>query len=303
MTGVARIAVRTAAAGSILCAAAAAPQEAGPRRPPPPEVELPAEGTSIPMGSFGGRPTVEARVGGSAFTFVFDTGASGCAVSDAFADAQKIPVVGRAGVASPDAREAKEARLLRIDSLELGDARLRGLTAVATDLSGPFPSPGDPVGVLAAGMFPGFLVTFDFPGRTVTIVRGELPAPNGNDVLEYAAGRRIAGVTLSFAGQPVEVDLDTGSPGGIALPAEWASKLKLDGALRESKPDRRVDRVMPAKEASFPGPVRLGRFELGPRTIRFVEGASRGNVGSDVLRRFAVTLDAKNRRVRLTEPR
>jgi hypothetical protein len=303
----ARIAARIAAAGSILCAHAAAPQEAapqpgGPRRPPPPEVELPAEGTSVPMGSFGGRPTVEARIGGAAFPFVLDTGASGCALSDAFADAQKIPVVGRAGFASPDSPERKEARLLRIDALELGGARITGVTAVGMDLSGPFPGPQDPRGVLSANVFPGLLVTIDYPGGTASLARGELPPPDGESVFGYAEGRRVPGLSVSLGDQSVELDVDTGSPYGITLPAEWSSKLKLDAPPREARPDRRVDRVLPAKEGRYSGPVRIGRYDLGPQPIRFVEGTSRGVVGSDVLRRFAITLDSKNRRVRLTQP-
>ena len=309
MARFARIAARIAAAGSILFASASAaapqdasPQAAGPRRPPPPEVELPAGGTSVPMGSFGGRPTVDARIGGAAFPFVLDTGASGCALSDAFVDAQRIPVVGRAGFASPDSPEPKEARLLRIDTVELGSARISGVTAVGMDLSGPFPGPQDPKGVLSANIFPGLLVTIDYPGRTASLARGELPPPDGDRVFGYAGGRRVPGLTVSLGSQSVELDVDTGSPWGITLPAEWLSKLKLDEEPREARPDRRVDRVLPAKEARFAGPTRIGRYDLGPQSIRFVEGITRGVVGSEVLRRFAVTLDSRNRRVRLTQP-
>ena len=296
------IACLAAVGGAILGAAEAFSQQAVPRRPDPPGIELPAGGrVTVPIGSFGGRPTVEATLGDRRFPFVLDTGASGCAVSDGFADAQKIPVVGRAGVQSPDSPQPKDVRLLRIDSLGIGDARMTGLTSVAMDLSGPFPAPGDPVGVLSALIFPGYLVTLDYPAKTLTLARGELPAADGRDVLEYSEGRRVPGVTVTLGDQSVELDVDTGSPGGITLPAEWSSKLKLDGEPRESKPDRRVDRVLAAKEARFSGPVRIGRFDLGGQTLRFVEGISRGNVGSDVLSRFSVTLDSKNRRLRFQQ--
>jgi hypothetical protein len=255
------------------------------------------------MGSFGGRPTVEARLGAGSFPFVFDTGASGCAVADAFADSQHIPILGKAGVASPDSPEPKEARLIRIDELRLGDARISSVTAVAMDLSGPFPAPGDPVGVLSAGMFPGFLVTLDYPARTVSLGRGELPAADGSEIFDYDAERRVPGLPVTLGDQTIVVDLDSGSPGGITLPAEWGSRLKLDGPLADAKPDRRVDRVLSAKEGRFGGPARIGGFELGSQSVRFVEGIRRGLVGSDILKRFAVTLDSKNRRVRLREPR
>ena len=93
------------------------------------------------MGAFGNRPVVEAKVDGKGpFPFVLDTGASGTVLAATFAGAQKIPVVGRARVASPGAPTAVEADVLRIEKLELGGASITGLTAVALDLSGPFPA-------------------------------------------------------------------------------------------------------------------------------------------------------------------
>jgi hypothetical protein len=303
MPGLSRSVVRIVPVVVLLEAAVASSRQGVPKRPEPPVIELPADGrVSVPMGSFGGRPTVEATLGGSTLPFVVDTGASGCAVSDGFADAQKIPVVGVAHFASPDSPEPKEARLLKVASLSVGGIRITGLTAVGMDLSGPFPGPGDPVGVLSAGMFPGYLLTLDYPAKVLTLVRGELPAADEADVFEYAEGRRVPGVTVTLGDQTVELDVDTGSPGGITLPAAWSSKLRLEDEPHESKPDRRVDRVLAAKEARFSGPVRIGRFDLGAQTLRFVEGISRGNVGSDVLRRFSVTLDSKSRRIRLLRP-
>jgi hypothetical protein len=100
----------------------------------------------------------------------------------------------------------------------------------------------------------------------------------------------------------VELDMDTGSPAGIALPADFASRLPLAGPPSDSKPDRRIDRVLAAKEARLGGPAAIGKFDLGSPVIRFVEGSSQGVVGSEILARFAITLDAKNHRIRLEEP-
>jgi hypothetical protein len=150
-------------------------------------------------------------------------------------------------------------------------------------------------------MFPGYLVTIDYPAKRVVISRGELPAADGQSVFEYGATRRIPGLPISVAGVPVEVDVDSGAPTGISLPAEYATKLPIFGKLEDTKPDRRVDRVLTAKEGRLDGTAVIGRFLIERPMIRFVEGSSRGLVGAAVLSRFAVTLDSKNRRLRLAE--
>ena len=159
-----------------LTTAAAKAQTEGPRRPPRPEIALPDTGVSLPMTFVGGRPVVEATVDGKGpYPFVLDTGASGAVVSAAFAKERGWEAVGRARVQSPGSPTATETELFRIARLELGAARVSGLTAAAADLSGPFPGKEDPIGVLSAGMFAGYLVTIDYPGKRVQIAPGELP--------------------------------------------------------------------------------------------------------------------------------
>src|SRR5262245_311086 len=209
---------------------AAGRQESGPRRPPPPEVTLSSDPVSVPMESFGGRPVVSLKLEGkSPVPFVLDTGASGTGIAATLRKAQELSVIGRARVASPGSPTAVEADLVRIGLLEMGGARLSGLTTVALDMSGPFPGPGDPVGVLSASAFSGYLLTIDYPGQRVTVATGDLPAADGKTVFEFDASRRIPGLALSLAGTSVDVDMDTGSPGGIALPAEYAERLPLAG--------------------------------------------------------------------------
>jgi len=169
------------------------------------------------------------------------------------------------------------------------------------DLSGPFPGPNAPVGVLSAGMFGGNLVTFDYPAARISIRPGELPPGNGQDVFEFDASRRIPSLPVALPGLALDFDLDTGSPYGLTISAESAARLSFPEGLAAAGPDRRVDRVLEAKEGRLGGTATIGRFAFENPTIRVVEGASRGVLGYEVLRRFAVTVDSRNRRVRLEE--
>ncbi len=297
------------AAAFALVASAAAGQEgaverrSGPRRAPPPKIELSGGEVSLPMSTFGNRPVVEATLDGKGpYPFVLDTGASGAVVSESFARSMEIPVIGKARAQSPGAPTAAEHDLLRIDRLEFGGATISDLFAVAMDLSGPFPGPEDPVGVLSAGMFAGHLVTFDYPAARIDVRPGELPPPNGQDIFDFETGRPIPGLPVVFGSKTLELDLDTGSPYGLTIPAEAASRLSFPGGLAPARPDRRVDRVLEAKEGRLGGSATIGRFAFENPMIRVVEGSSRGVLGYEILRRFAVTIDAKNRRVRLQEP-
>jgi hypothetical protein len=293
----------------LLCFAAPGQERAhpmhGPRQAPPPDkVELAGEEVVLPMGSFGNRPLVEVMLGEKGpFPFILDTGASGTVVSAPFAEAQGIPVTAIARVQSPGSSTPIDGKVIRIARLQIGGATVSGLNAVAMDLSRVFPGPGDPVGVLSAGLFPGFLLTFDYPAKRIVLRPGELPAANGADVFQYSPTRPLPALVVSLAGVSVELDLDTGSVGGFTVPAEFASRLPLSGDLAPSRPDKRVDRVLQASEARLRGTAKIGRFTFENPTIRFVQDISQGLIGWEILRRFAVTFDRKNHRLRLAEPR
>jgi hypothetical protein len=276
----------------------------GPRQMHPPDkIELAGEVVVVRMGSFGNRPLVDVLLDGKGpFPFILDTGASSSVISAPFAEAQKIPVIAVAKVQSPGSSTPIDGKLLRIEKVEMGGLTITGLSAVSMDLSRVFHGTNDPVGVLSAGLFPGYLVTFDYPGKRIVLRAGELPAANGADVFEFKAGRPLPALTAWVAGVSIELDLDTGSGAGLTIPAEYAARVPLSGELVPAKPDRRVDRALTAKEGRLKGTVKIGRFAFENPTIRFVEDIPQGLVGFEILRRFAVTFDSKNHRLRLAEP-
>ena len=59
---------------------------------------------------------------------------------------------------------------------------------------------------------------------------------------------------------------------------------------------------MEIKEARLSDSIKLGRFEFTQPTITFPALSDEGNIGSKILREFALTFDQKNRRVKLERP-
>ena len=273
-----------------------------PEKPTPAKIELRTAEVSVPMHWFGKRPVVEVKINAKGpYRFFLDTGAQGSVLDQGLADELKLPVVGKARVGSPGGK-GLPANQVRLDRVEVGDAVLSGVPAVAFDRSFLDLGKDTPQGVLSASTFPGFLVTLDYPESRLVIRRGQLPAPDGACVFAYDAKRPLPEIRLSVAGQDVTVHLDSGSGGGIALPLKLAGGLPLASKPVEVGRGKRVDQEVVILRANLNGQVKLGQYVLENPDLYFLDIAhAPGNVGYEFLRRFAVTLDASNHRIQLEQ--
>lgn len=271
----------------------------------PPKIELGEKEVRLPMAFFGGRPIIEAKVNGKGpYRFYFDTGASGPVLSEKLATELKLEVVGQAGVKSggdgPD-KKPIQVNLVRVDRIDLGEAKLSGVTIAAMDRV----RLGDenaPVGVLSPAMFPGYLVVLDYPKKEIRIRSGELGEPDGKTVFGYQQGRPIPSVMATIGDQMIETHLDSGSGGGLSLPTKIAEKLPLDGKPVETgKKARSVSGEFPVFEGKLKGELKFGQFTFENPTIDFSDVVQRGNIGARILQRFVITLDVKNRRFQMIE--
>jgi hypothetical protein len=208
-------------------------------------------------------------------------------------------VVGEGLVASPGGKglPSKEVRM----GLEVGGLRLGEVQAFAFDQSGLYRDPNPPRGVLSPKLFSGYLVTLDYPRDRLVIREGELPEPDGTAVFAYDSRHRLPVVPITLAGHRFEVFLDSGAAGGVLLPLSFAERLPLAAKPAEVGRGRRVDQEVVIYGAKLRGQFKLGRHVEEDPEIRFDTVAPRGHVGNAVLRRFALTLDCKNRRVGLED--
>ncbi len=289
------------AAATVLALAADAATRP-PQGPPagPEKVELSTAEVAVPLRWFGDKPVVDVKINGAGpYGFFLDTGAQGTVLGLDLAGELKLPFQGEVMVGSPGGRglPGKQVRLARV---EVGGAAVTGMPAVAFDRSRLYRGKDAPRGVLSASTFPGYLLTLDYPGRRAVLRKGELPAPDGKTVFGYDGTRPLPEVRLALAGREVEVFLDTGAPSSIVLPLSYAERLPLASKPVEVGRGRRVDREVVFYGAKLKGQARLGGFVFDDPDIRFDDApGAHGLVGNGLLRSFAVTLDSKNRRVRL----
>jgi hypothetical protein len=270
-----------------------------------PKIDLGSEMLRVPMGFRGGRVVVEARVNDKGpYSFYFDTGASGPVISQALADELKLPIMGEAGVKSGgDAADQKPipAHVVRINQLQLGPAQLSDIHIVSMNriqLEGQHA----PVGVLSPAMFPGYLVTLDYPKKEIRIRSGKLGNPDNKTIFAYQEGRPIPSVMAAIGDQTIEAHLDSGSGEGLSLPTKVAEKLTLEGKpVNTGKKARSVRGDFPVFEGKLKGKLSFGQFSFDDPAINFSDVILRGNLGARILQRFVLTVDVKNRRFQMTE--
>jgi predicted aspartyl protease len=262
----------------------------------------PDSAVTLPMHWFGKKPVIEAKINGKGpYQFFFDTGAQGTVLGLDLVEELRLKVVGKGEVTSPGGKgiPSKQVRF----GLEVGGLSVKDVSAFAFDRARLYRDPAAPKGVLSPRVFSGYLVIFDFPHERFLIREGELPA--ADDVTIFACDRkqRIPALPINVAGRKVLAHVDTGAPGGLTLPLSMASQLPLAGKPTVIGRGKRVDREVVVYGAKLQGQIKLGRYVLENPSVRFVEGSSSdGNIGSDILRRFALTFDVKNFRIGLDEP-
>ena len=257
------------------------------------KLDVPTEGLSVPMSDFGGRPTVQVKINGKGpYPFIFDTGALSSVVDSGLANELSLP-------------ESDDGDL--INQLQIGGAILHDLPVHAGPISAMFGQNDAPRGVFSALSFPGYLVTFDFPEKQITIRKGSLKEPDNKAVFAYRADDELPIVPVKVAGHPMRVHLDTGAPFSLSLPTKYKNEVPLTGPSVESHKARTHAGEFPVYKGTVAGEIEIGGYKLPNHEVLFTDvvphpGATpQGQVGGATLRDFVVTLDSQNRRVQFAQ--
>jgi hypothetical protein len=279
------------------------------REGPPPKPfersEMSAASTEVPMLA-DDTVLVEVRIDGKGpYRFALDTGAAGGGrVSRALATQLGLKVVGQAIGGDPSGKNREAADIVEAGSLAVGGATFHGVKLVVRELP---PVPGQPQpesdGVLGIGLFQDHLLTLDYPGHRVRIEKGELPPADGREVVEFENPRGVPMIKLKIGDLEVAADVDSGNMRGeLVLPASYLSKVQLDGEPKVVGRGRTGYNEFEIKQAPLKGAVRIGGQSVDHPKVDFVEIFPHGNIGYAFLRRFAVTVDQKNHRIRFRIP-
>lgn len=271
------------------------------RMGPPPRpfasAEMPGASVEVPMLA-GEELAVEVRINGKGpYRFLLDTGAAGGGrIGKPLAGTLGLKTVGQAISGDPLGKNRETVDIVEADSLTIGEAAFSRVQLSVRD----FGRPGFD-GVLGIGLFEDFLLTLDYPRQRVRIEKGSLPAADGKAVLAFENPRGIPQIRLKVGDQDVAVDVDSGNRNGeLVLPASYIGTVPLEKEPAVVGRGRTGYSEFEIKQAPLKGALEVGGQAIQHPLVDFVEGFPHGNLGHRFLRRFAVTIDQKNHRIRFS---
>jgi hypothetical protein len=239
----------------------------------------------------GGRAIVAATLNGRLYRLAVETGSPDVRLSTAAVRDLGLRPVGR--------RHGDST--FRLDSLRIGDVMVSGLEVAR----------GDEVsrlgvdGVLGLDAYADMLLTVDYPAAKLVLTRGTLAEPDGVEILHAVRVGPFVGVELDVGGVREIGVLDTqGGIGFQALP-EVADRLVFETPLRVV--GRAViggGEPVEVRGARLRGDLKIGRhvFRRPRMDVHPLPPPipSKMTIGLRALRHFALTLDQRSMRVRLT---
>jgi hypothetical protein len=263
-------------------------------------LQLPDGGVRLPMLFRGPEPALEVFINEQGpFVLALDTCGSGTALlSDALASRLALPEVGAAASSDGSGSRSTRLRLVALKSLRLGGASVVDLECAVRDQAPEQVSDGRPLdGILGIALFSQCVLTLDFAARTITLANGALPEPDGKSVLALDPQQQVPCVSVVAAGQTVPARLDTGNLMSVRLPFALMNQVPLGPLTTATGRGLVGERAM--SEGRLRAPLIVGKHEVSNPRVHFVESFETANLGSQLLRNFAVTIDMRNRRVRL----
>jgi hypothetical protein len=246
-----------------------------------------------------GLPIVEAFIDGHGpWSFVLDSGASLYAVDERVAATLNLERVDLEDVTVSTASVAAPVRqAVRIHELRVGPLVERDTGAAVFDFSQLGQVSGTHIdGCIPAKAFTNGLLTFDFVGKTVSVVAGGLPRADGKDVLDLEYGM-LPSVSVEIGGESRLVDLDTGGDGGLVVPSAVASSLRFRSSPVVVGMYVAASGVVPSREGRLAETIAWGRHRIESPVVELSEN-DRFAAGIELLREFRVTFDFANERVR-----
>lgn len=287
---------------SAMATSALAATESGPT--PLPEKSILRSGRVVlPLDADAPRPTIQAKINGKGpFLFVLDTGAQGFVIYADLAKELELPVVGKdtmGDLSSPDAIEVDQ---VRIESIDIDQVSLSGVTAISWDPPGPMKNHLKGRGVFGVSMLSAFLVTFDYPGSKIVIENGSLSAGDRGNVVEWRAqGDGLPTLKLTVADVTFDAHIDSGAPSKLTLPENVREKFSCVDEPVVVGHGRTVNSEFKVWRGTLDGKVKLGSLVVDNPELNFVsmlDSTGYANIGTAFLRDFVVTFDHKSRLIR-----
>ena len=274
----------------------AVPASTGPRTPfsGPARTVLAAGVVDVPLEKIGQFYYVDVRLNGRPFRFTVETGAGFFAISARAAAELELRVD------TVEVMPGYRAPVARVDSLAMHGVAFHQLSArIVPSFAG---SEFD--GVISIPVLRDLLATLDLGASRLRLERGELPAPNGRDVLAIAGkdrGQRVD-FEMRLGGVSVPAVIDTRSYISVLAPDSMERELKLADSPRfiGNAYGPSVG-AFTLRGAHLSSGIRVGEYVI-ERPAIVLRNRPGVVVGVPFLEQFAITIDQRNQRIRFARP-
>jgi hypothetical protein len=159
-------------------------------------------------------------------------------------------------------------------------------------------------GIVALNLFADQLLTLDFANRQVRIEDGSLPPADGREVLDYEPGGDLVRLPITLGVMRLSALLDTGTDRALDLPTAIVRQLLPLSSFPH--PIGRAEGVtgsVPIAEVVIDGALTIGKHRFGRPAATYSDSFEGPLIGSALLRDLAITIDQRNRRIRVRRPR
>ena len=253
---------------------------------------------AIPFEMRGGHIVVQAYVNGAGpFLFGFDTGASGIGRADVRLAAElALPKVGEEQ--NSDGIKTVSTDVVSVDRLRLGPVEKRNVRLLSRNYNGSRTSPPFLMGILGRDFFADWMLTIDYPQRTLKFTHGRLSSRRPG-VVRYGPSFRIP---VCIGRTCLDGKLDTGSSRGLVLPKE-VTLANATGGAKHLGTVQRMNSVAELYEVQLNVPIKVGgTVAWRPRVLYADPSDDSVNVGSDFLKDYVVTIDQRHNLLRISSP-
>jgi len=112
----------------------------------------------------------------------------------------------------------------------------------------------------------------------------------------------VPNIAVSFAGERVDVALDSGAPSTVVLPGRYDSILPLASKPIVTGHGRTVDAEFDILSSRLDGALDIGDIAIENPIIEFNDRAKQPHIGMRILGDYSLTIDRTNHRLMLEQP-
>ena len=259
--------------------------------------------TTIPFMLSGNHIFIRTTLDGKPYAFIFDTGGA-ASLAPATEETLALPVVGQARLGGAGST-VTNANLVQVPEIDFGGAAYKGGVFVvlpALPLVSPFKD-APYGGIIGREIFRQLIVTIDYSNSQITFTQPpSFSAPSGATEVALSMRRGvIPNIQAAINGHAGNFDVDAGAGGSLTVTQSFAQSSGLDKEFSKTL-STQIGRGVGGPVMGTVGRGRsfqIGNLQVnnllvsvaGPDSGVFSSRDLSGNIGTEILHRFTVTLD------------